>query len=176
MPLAEALDTTNLVWTTSGNLPWVGQATVMHDGVDAGRSGAITHSQTTSLQTTVNGPGTVSFWWKVSSQSGSDLLRFYIGGSQQVSISGEVDWEQRTFSVPSGSQVLEWRYTKNSSTSAGQDRAWVDQVQFAPLPAAITTQPSSQSADVGGAITFSGNSTASTLSTGPESAVQPMPV
>jgi hypothetical protein len=32
-----------------------------------------------------------------------------------------------------GTQVLRWRYTKDSSGSSGQDRGWVDQVSFAPV-------------------------------------------
>src|SRR5256885_5559743 len=47
----------------------------------------------------------------------------------------------------SGSQVLNWTYSKNSSQAAGDDRGWVDEVQFAPLPVTVTRQPSSQSVD-----------------------------
>src|SRR5205085_7718162 len=102
-------------------------------GVDAARSGRILDNGVTGFLTTVPGPGTVSFWWKVSSESGKDLLRFYLNGSQQESISGEVDWIWRTWTVPSGSnQVLEWRYTKGSSGAAGQDMGWVDQIRYVP--------------------------------------------
>src|SRR5207302_629907 len=97
LELAEALDTTNLVWTTNGASPWIGQSLVTHDGVDAARSGAIGDSQTTSFQTTVNGPGTLSFWWKVSSETNNDRLLFYIGSSEQGRITGEVDWQLRVF-------------------------------------------------------------------------------
>ena len=42
----------------------------------------------------------------------------------------EVDWERRTFLLSSGQQKLEWKYSKNSSAAQGQDRGWVDQMQF----------------------------------------------
>ena len=42
------------------------------------------------MQTTINGPGTIIFWWKVSSEINNDLLRFTIGGSEQARISGVV--------------------------------------------------------------------------------------
>jgi len=147
--LAEALDTPGSVWVTSGSAPWVGQGAVTHDGVDAGRSGAVGDGNSGSMQTTVPGPGTVSFWWKVSSETNSDTLRFYVGGSEQARLSGEVDWQMRSFNVPSGSQTLKWTYSKNSSRAGGLDRAWVDQVLFIGTPPAITAQPSSQTVDAG---------------------------
>ncbi|HTD65778.1 MAG TPA: polysaccharide lyase family 7 protein, partial [Candidatus Limnocylindria bacterium] len=80
--LSDALDTTGLTWTTNGSPAWFGQTNVNHDGSDSAQSGAIGHSKTTSMQTTVQGPGTVSFWWKVSSQPSDDRLLFYVGSSE----------------------------------------------------------------------------------------------
>src|SRR5574340_970736 len=63
-----------------------------------------------------------------------DYLEFYINGVLQSGrISGEVDWQQRTFDLAWGSNVLRWRYFKDWATSRGQDRAWVDQVSFVPF-------------------------------------------
>jgi hypothetical protein len=154
LSLAEALDNPTWTWTTSGSPPWLGQPAVTHDGADAARSGAVSDGNSGSMQTTVTGPGTVSFWWKVSSETNNDTLRFYVGSSEQARISGEVDWQQRTFSVPSGSQTLKWTYSKNSSTAIGQDRAWVDQVQFAFSPPTITTQPVGQTVAMGTTVNF----------------------
>ena len=154
LPLPEALDATQYTWTNSGNLPWGGQPTVTHDGVDAARSGPITHSQSSSFQTTITGPGTVSFWWKVSSEPSNDKLTFYINGSSQSSISGEVDWQQKTFTLGSGAQTLLWTYSKNSSTSLGQDRAWVDEFHFTPAAVTIITPPASQLVNQAGVATF----------------------
>src|SRR5207302_6471651 len=113
LPLPEALDTPTWTWSTNGNAGWVGQPVVTFDGVDAARSGNILDSQSSTMQTTVNGPGTVSFWWKVSSETNNDQLQSYIGGSSKAAISGLVDWQPRTFPIPSGSQVLKWTYSKN---------------------------------------------------------------
>ncbi|HWN95273.1 MAG TPA: immunoglobulin domain-containing protein [Methylomirabilota bacterium] len=140
VPLAEALDAPGLGWTTNGTPPWVGQTMVAQDGVDAARSGRIGDDGTTSFRTTVAGPGTVSFWWRVSSQTNSDRLRFYIGSSEQQNISGEVNWTWRSLPVSgSGNQVLEWRYTKGASTATGQDSGWVDQIHY--IPASTPTAP-----------------------------------
>jgi uncharacterized lipoprotein YmbA len=154
IPLAEALDTTNLVWTTNGNPPWSGQTNVTHDGTNAARSGAIGDGTSTSIKTTVTGPGAVSFWWKVSSEPVNDTLRFYVNGSEQARISGETNWVERTFELGSGSQAFEWRYSKNSSKTGGLDTAWVDQVRFGSSPPRITFQPFSQNVDAGTTVTF----------------------
>lgn len=127
--LSAALDTTNLTWTTSGNANWFGETATSHDGNSAAQSGAITDSQATALQTTVPANGQVSFYWKVSSEQDLDFLKFYINGTEQDSISGDVDWTQTTYPVVAG-DTLRWEYSKDESGSDGADAAWVDQVQF----------------------------------------------
>jgi uncharacterized delta-60 repeat protein len=159
-PLAEAVDATSLLWTTGGGLPWIAQTNVTFDGQDSAQSGLISHNQESWIQTTVNGPGVVSFRWKVSSEASWDFLEFYInGGLQSGRISGEVNWQQRTLSVGDGSQTLRWRYVKDEVISAGQDRGWLDTFSFVPATngPVILTQPQSQSVGEGTNVTFSVN-------------------
>jgi len=92
----------------------------------------------------VAGPITVQFWWKVSSAADHGILSFSAGGTMLTNISGEVDWQQCTVSVPPGNQILQWTYAKDGSAAAGQDAAWVDQLQLIPQPPVISTQPASQ--------------------------------
>ena len=152
--LADALETTNLIWSTTGTPAWHGWFGAAHDGVDQAQSGLIADEQTTSMQTTVIGPGLVSFWWKVSSQTNDDFLTFYIGSAQQARISGSVDWQQRSFNVPPGSQVLRWSYAKGEELAAAGDRGWVDEVRFGPQPVAITSQPTNRAVDAGVTLTL----------------------
>ncbi|KPK37269.1 MAG: hypothetical protein AMJ65_14985 [Phycisphaerae bacterium SG8_4] len=132
--LPEALDT-NLHFTTGGAADWIGQtATYYHDG-DAAQSGDITHEQQSLLQTTVGGAGTVSFYWKVSSETLCDFLVFYIDGSVQDRISGSVDWRRMTYEITdSDLHALEWRYTKDAGTNSRSDCGWVDKVEWVPSP------------------------------------------
>jgi hypothetical protein len=143
--LGDAVDATNLVWTSGGNVAWLRQTAVTHDGVDAAQSGAIFDYQESWLQTTVTGPGTLTFWWRVSSEFDFDWLRFHIDGVMQHQISGEIAWQQRSHPIPAGSHVLRWRYVKDANTVAGSDRAWVDQVNFTPAAGApiIASEPAS---------------------------------
>jgi len=128
--LGAAVDNTSLTWST-GTPSWFYQETTSYYGGDAARSGAITHSQSTYMQTTVTGPGMVSFYWKVSSQSGGDYLRFYIDGEEQAgSISGEVGWTEKSFMLAAGPHTLKWTFAKNASGSSGSDAGWVDKVSY----------------------------------------------
>jgi hypothetical protein len=131
--LSEALDT-SLSFTTGGSGDWVCQSTTTYYDGDATQSGSISHAQESWMQTTVSGPTTVSFYWKVSSESGYDFLEFYIDDSLRGSISGSADWQQKTYTLASGSHTLEWRYIKDGSISSGSDCGWVDLVELGTDP------------------------------------------
>jgi hypothetical protein len=130
--LSEALDLPDAVWTTGGDKTWSGQTTVAYDGTDAAVSGGIDHNQQSFVETTVTGPGTFTFWWRVSSEWGYDNLSFLSDGLVIDSISGEQTWQQRTIFVPVGSHTFRWRYSKDGSVVAGSDRGWLDGVSFTP--------------------------------------------
>ena len=151
-PLADAVDQPSLVFTDSGSQPWISQTTTTHDGVDAAQSGVITHNQTSSMETTVTGPVNISFWWKVSSEGSYDYLRFYIDGIEQSgSISGTVDWLQKSYLLASsGSHTLKWSYTKDGSVNSGSDCGWVDQLGiFVPIARTVTLHPGAHGSIVG---------------------------
>src|SRR5205814_6496235 len=78
LPLADALDMPNWIWATVGSPPWMGQSFLSHDSVDAARNALIGDNASTSIQATQSGPGIVSFWWKVSSETNKDFLQFSI--------------------------------------------------------------------------------------------------
>lgn len=130
--LAEALDAPHLAWVTSGNVGWLGTREVNFDGEDAARSGVIGANQQSVLTTTVTGPGTLTFRWRVSSEANRDFLGFRVNDSELAAISGTVDWEQRTFEIPAGAHTLAWRYAKDGSTNSGSDAGWVDTVTWMP--------------------------------------------
>ncbi len=175
LPLALALDTDErdqpnpggipylyLNWTTSPGLPWFGETNVTHDQTDAAQSASIGNLQETVLTTSTNfsfgdaaAGGQVSFWWKVSSEAGFDTLEFRLNGTVLATISGEVNWQQRTFALTTGTNILQWRYSKDASSSFGSDAGWVDQVAFIPTPPVITVQPASKTVNVSNNVTFS---------------------
>ncbi len=127
--LGEAVDNTNLTWQVEGN-GWYGQTAAYYSGNDAAQSADIGDAQETVLKTMVLGPGTFTFYWRVSSETGYDYLRFYIDENLQHSISGEAGWAQRTYAIPSGVHILRWKYSKDYSVSSGSDAGWVDLVTY----------------------------------------------
>ena len=158
LTLEQALDTTNVTWRTGGVTPWLGQTGVTHDGLDAAASGSISHDQESWVEATFTGPGTLTFWWKVSSEGNFDVLTVAMDGTAQQGISGEVNWSTKTMAIPSGAHNVRWTYAKDSSESYGQDKAWVDQISFvtnATPPPVITGQPQNQTVPAGGTATFS---------------------
>ena len=149
------LGTPNQSWGSLGNARWFGQSAESRDGA-AARSGAISNSQQSQLSTVYMGPGLLTFWWKVSSQTNADFLRLYNNGLELLRISGEVGWQQRTVYVGGGSNVLTWEYAKDGALSVGQDAGWLDQVVYAPggFAPVITTLPSTQVGTTGGQADF----------------------
>jgi hypothetical protein len=138
---ASALDTTNLVWTTDGTYPWQVINNVTHDGADAVASGnRFAHNSASWIQTTVVGPGTIGFWWKVDSDvttnaTGDDLfsfdhLQFLVNDIPQDHILGQVGWNYREFPIPDGTNTLQWQYVKDAQFNSGNDSAWLDQVTW----------------------------------------------
>jgi hypothetical protein len=137
LTLTEALDDPNLAWTTSGAVPWAPVNWISSDGVDSAHSGQVGDNQVSILSTTVNGPGTLTFYWLVSSQAGSDFLTFYVDGvADGPGISGDSGWVQRSVTIQPGTHTLEWRYAKDGFGVSGSDRGLLDRVQFVPWFAA----------------------------------------
>ena len=133
VPLAPAVEGEGFAFTTGGDAEWFHQEIESQVDGDALQSGDITDGDETWLETTVNGPGTLRFLWKVSSEGGYDRLRFRLNGSEQFNISGTVGWEQREVVIADeGQHTLHWTYTKDGSVSSGSDAGWVDGFEWIP--------------------------------------------
>jgi uncharacterized repeat protein (TIGR01451 family) len=123
-------------WRSGGDALWTVETNVTHDGIDAAQSGSIINSQQSWVETTLRGPGTLSFWWDVSSQAGGDFLEFLTNSVVMTNISGSTGWQQVSVSIPTGLNVVRWDYVKDGSISSGSDAGWLDQVAYT-LPHSI---------------------------------------
>ncbi len=128
--LNAALDNNSLAFLTGGNAPWFPQTTIYYFGGSSAQSGHIGDNKSSSLQTTLNGPGTLSFYWKVSSEPNADYLEFYMDGALQSRISGDIDWGMKNYSIPPGSHIIKWVYRKDGSVALNADCGWVDKVVY----------------------------------------------
>jgi len=119
-PFAEALDC-NLSFITGGDGEWEANTLSGYYGGDSARSGSPGNYEESWLQTTVEGEGMLTFWWKVYSEQG-DYLEFYIDSVLKAQIDGWVDWQQKQYNISSsGSHTLKWRYIKDSEYEDGDD-------------------------------------------------------
>jgi len=134
--LNDALENYNLSFVNGGDELWFCQKTCSAPlgGGDAAQSGDITNYQSSFFYTQVTGPGVITFYWKVSSEQNFDYLRFSDNGIQKYSISGNVDWQKKTYNVPGGVHTLKWSYEKDWCWFNNMDCGWVDLITYSTSP------------------------------------------
>ena len=142
----EYLNWPEQTFTTGGDASWTRVKGVSADGY-ALRSGVITHSQTSLLETVVSGPGTVTFSCKVAGEivkkTVYDGLAFCIDGVQQGELMGNTVWATNTFEiVGEGLHTLNWLYVKDDGDmlDVGEDCAWLEEVSW--TPSSVSDVPS----------------------------------
>ncbi|MCL2062741.1 MAG: C25 family cysteine peptidase [Candidatus Cloacimonetes bacterium] len=119
-------------WVNVSLSPWYIDSNIKHDGQYSAASGNVSDQQTSALSLTkeITMPGTISFYYKVSSESNGDFLQFYLNNAVLGQWSGEVDWTYVEFNIPAGVHQFRWIYRKNDSGSNGLDKAWIDRITF----------------------------------------------
>jgi hypothetical protein len=135
-PTVEGFETKNFLacdWKRSGDQDWYITSDQKHSGLFSARAGTIGDDQTSTLELTRNcQAGKLSFFVKVSSESGPDRLVFTMDGQFIGDWSGEVGWMQASYSVPAGVHTFDWTYSKDDANDAGFDTAWLDDITFPP--------------------------------------------
>lgn len=149
-PLADALDTTNLVWTTGGDAVWFAQSTHTHDGVDAARSGTLGANQTSWIETTVAGPATLDYWIGTVSINASVPVTLTING-EFVPLEELVwpqypapYWSATIHDLGSGHNVIRWSVS-NYASAANLGFKLLDEVKILPpRPLSVSVGPEDQ--------------------------------
>jgi hypothetical protein len=169
--LGQALDNTKLTWTTTtANYykPWKGNTTKSHDGKSAAVASSFNYGYSpvlSKLQTTVYGPGKITFYWMkyyyVSTQDftyvnayGSCLFYFKDNNKTIYSMdkfSKNSAWSQKSYSLGAGKHILTWNTLLNCPANSiltpmaywhwNSLSAYVDQVQWIPAPKISSTTP-----------------------------------
>ncbi len=135
--LANAVDTTTFAWTTAGDLPvWARTAAVAltHDGIDAARAAGLAVGASTTLHTTLLGPGTLTFWWRCDGEADYDFLDFNVDGNFYDEITGGTPYTSATWYIPPGLHTLDWTYFEDEENAGANivGRGLLDQVVFTP--------------------------------------------
>lgn len=125
----ETCDFSRLDWRTFGDADWFITRDDSHSGNCSARAGVIGDNGETYLELACEtSEGIISFWYKVSSESGYDGLCFYIDYEIVDCWTGEIDWTQASYPVSAGFHTFTWEYTKDGSVSEGADTAWIDDI------------------------------------------------
>ena len=136
--------------TKGGVADWFGDYDVSHDGEGAMRSGAIGNEQSSWIETKVNGPVRLSFWWKASSEGYTgevfDYAYLSVDGEPKgsldeyqltgVAIGGKTEWTKVVYDImDEGEHTVRWTYTKDEidESDVGDDCVWLDEVSLDPL-------------------------------------------
>ena len=122
-------------WTNDPQRPWTFVGDDAYEGTYCMKSGGAGVSNMTSSLTLRHEAGSadsISFYYKVSSESGYDKLHFYIDNTEMGTWSGNVNWTKAAFPVGAGVHSYRWSYTKDQSVNSGSDCGWID---FIGLPA-----------------------------------------
>ncbi|HEV8543439.1 MAG TPA: hypothetical protein VGR78_13670, partial [Verrucomicrobiae bacterium] len=127
-----------LPWRLGGARDWELTTNVTHDGVLGMQTALLDLDfpfQDCWLETTVEGPGVLSFWWKASTSDypfappSLSTFQLLLDGVEQYHIYGDVDWEARALSVTSGSHTARWTWSLRAN-GGNSNLCWLDQVAF----------------------------------------------
>ena len=140
LTLEAALDSTGVKWRTGGDAVWFPEPDATSDGFDAAQSGVATDKGVSWVETTVFGPGTLSFQWKLATdgtRSGIDLL---VDGDYEDGLEADSGWTVYELDIGAGSHVVRWEYWNQDTGASG--KAWLDQVAWdGAYPTATSTTP-----------------------------------
>ena len=140
------LNTTGLTWTSSGDTSWFSETTNTYNGAPAAaQSGSVTNSQSSTLSTTVTGPGILTFYWASQDDCNNFDYEFDLDGSQQKNINCSQSWVQAgPYIIPAGQHTLSWKVTANGDTDP-TEAGFLDQVSYVvATPPVITVNPFNQ--------------------------------
>ncbi len=120
-------------FTTNGNggLGWTRVVDATAPNGEAMKSGAITDSQESVLETKVMGPGTLTFSWRTSCEDSGgqydwDHAEFAVDGTVLLWRDGINSWTNESVRIEGvGEHTVTWTYKKDDVESDGDDAAYV---------------------------------------------------
>jgi hypothetical protein len=103
------------------------------------KTGATPNSGASALQGVFEGPGLLSWKWKVATQQGFDWLTCEVNGTEVAGISTKnAAWQPQAVYVPAGA-IVQWTYKKDAADSIGEDAGYVTDLAFAKFTGATNS-------------------------------------
>ncbi|MGA0899631.1 MAG: trypsin-like peptidase domain-containing protein [Luteolibacter sp.] len=129
--MAGAIGTPTLPMVPESSNQWFITTAQSRLGGSALRSAVISNNEESRLTTYVYGPGTLQFWWQVSSEADCDFGRVYVNGGLKHSLSGlSTTWSNKTLNLAPGINEITWLYEKDGSATDGDDCLYLDDVSL----------------------------------------------
>ncbi len=134
----EAVDAPALSFTTGGEADWSVDASVGCTNNVSAKSGAVVNGgQSSWIETTVSGAGTLVFRWNVMGgiyrNKPFAFAKVEVDGEEQAQESKTESWKEQTVDVEgTGTHTIRWTYLRTSGRDADGDCAWIDAVSWTP--------------------------------------------
>ncbi|MEI6462307.1 MAG: hypothetical protein WCO33_01400 [bacterium] len=137
-----------LGWSTGGNQNWTRTGTQYQNGSYSAMSGNSGFNINSYLKRSaqVFSNTTLSFYWKVSSESNYDWLLFCLDNDSctkssgyNTRISGEVGWVQVNIPLTAGYHSLYWSYQTDGSVANGLNAGWIDNIVLTNTDTPVTS-------------------------------------
>lgn len=130
----ESGDFSAFAWT-QGTYPWQVVNSGVHSGTYCAKSytfpaNGSNQKSEMSVSYTSTSADSISFFYKVSSESNYDKFYFYVDNTRKLEASGEVSWSRASFPVSAGTHTFKFAYEKDYNTDRGSDCVWVDDIKF----------------------------------------------
>lgn len=130
MTLATALDTHGLDWTTSGADMWFPQDDMSSDGEDAAKSGTVQGDDASVLRTTVTGPGTLSWSWKLAME-GSAGVDVFLDDAPVDGLYDACDWTDHALEITgTGEHEVRFEFWNAGDAETITDCAYLDRMKW----------------------------------------------
>jgi hypothetical protein len=128
----ETQDFSKFDWSFSGTEPWITTSYQPYEGNTCSKSGAITDSQTSVLQLSINvaNQDSIAFFFRTSCEQDWDFLKFFINDAQQSQWTGETPWSRVVYSVNPGENTFKWIYEKDDYYSDLEDAVYLDNIRL----------------------------------------------
>ena len=140
LTLAGVLGTTDLAWRTGGDAVWFPQVAQAADDGGAAQSGALDAKGESWIDTTVIGPGTLSFKWRFAPGSANSGIDLMVDGDYEDGLTDATSgWEAYSLGIGAGRHVVRWEFYGSDGDNGA---AWLDQVTWdGEYPTTTSTTP-----------------------------------
>ncbi len=128
----ESGDFSQYDWSMN-NYPWIITSTMSYAGQYSARSAMNLPSNSSSRMTITTSSSVdseLSYYRRVSTESGYDFFYLYVDGAKKDEASGTSHWTYVSVPVPAGTHTYRFSYEKDYSQASGSDCVWIDNVSL----------------------------------------------